>query len=127
MSILSLISDIKSNIFVSNKQSPNVNNTPILNNEYIPDLESGEGVFYKRLNEPKIELDLYSKKLNFYLEKEEKNISFMDIINYFRTPITKQDIPILPYTIDDVIVSDSKSDSSSNIIIDDFQEIPLNF
>ena len=93
MSVITFISNIRSSFFKSNKM------TSILD-EYEPDLEAGEGVYYKKL---RTELELDTEELNFNalydLEMgdkriiyedfliEENYISLMNIINYFVTSI----------------------------------------
>ena len=97
MSVISFISNIRSNFFKSNKM------TSILD-EYEPDidLEAGEGFYYKKLR-TELELELDTEELNFNalydLEMgnkriiyedfliEENYISLMNIINYFVTSI----------------------------------------
>jgi len=90
MSVITFISNIRSSIFKSNKM------TSILD-EYEPDLEAGEGFYYKKLR-TELELDTI-EELNFNalydLEMgdkriiyedfliEENYISLMNIINYF--------------------------------------------
>jgi hypothetical protein len=104
MSIITFISNIRSNFFKSNKM------TPILD-EYEPDLEAGEGLYYKKLKTElevnmvelnnSFELDIITLNLNalYDLEMgdkriiyedtliEDNNISLTNIINYFITSI----------------------------------------
>jgi|688.fasta_scaffold543372_2 hypothetical protein len=101
MSIASLISDIKSKIFGTDKQKLE-KIYPKFDNEFIPDLEAGEGGFNRRLRQRQLDLDLYSKPKNWDPEKCEKLItcekgvnayenseilenymSFIDVVNYF--------------------------------------------
>ena len=89
MSVITFISNIRSSFFKSNKM------TSILDDNE-PDLEAGEGFYYKKL---RTELELDSVELNFHalydLEMGDKRImyddflieeiyiSLMNIINYF--------------------------------------------
>ena len=100
MSVITFISNIRSNFFKSNKMTP-------LLDEYEPDLEAGECYYYKKLktelevntldlNNP-LELDLITLNFNalYDLEMgdkriiyedaliEENYISLTNIINYF--------------------------------------------
>jgi len=139
MSLLSLISDIKTKVFGLKKQKTTEKNTPIFDNEYIPDLEAGEGGFYKRLKERQASLELYSKPLNWDIEKADRSIicgevvidingfekceiienyvSFMDVVNYFSTPINERENYNLPYLIDDMVKQENLN-RPSHISID---------
>lgn len=155
MSLLTLITDIKTKVFGSNNQTQIAKITPIIDIEYTPDLEAGEGLFYKRLMERKSALELYSKPLNCDVEKGDTSIicgevsidikgyeqckiienyvSFMDVINYFATPIGERGSLILPYTIEDAYKSvTDESARQSHIAIDivtskndDMIDVPL--
>ena len=105
MSLISFISDIKSKIFGSNNKRQIIGKvTPIFNNEYVPDLEAGEGLFYKRLMARQQALDpdtrLYydlevGDKSVIIIEREphtnigerrqfiEKYLTYVDVIHYF--------------------------------------------
>lgn len=152
MSLLSLISDIKTKVFGSNKPTPIAKITPIMDTEYTPDLEAGEGGFYKRIKERQAALEFISKPLNHDVEKGDTSIicgevsldingfekckiienyvSFMDVVSYFATPIAERGILSLPYTMDDVVKTVSESNRQSHTAIDiisddDFIEVPL--
>jgi hypothetical protein len=153
MSLSSLITDIKTKIFGDDK--PKIAKiTPIFDTEfipaaeYMPDLEAGEGgAFYKRLRQREAALELHSKPKNSDLEKGNRSIicgevaidfngyekcriienyvSFMDVVNYFSTPITERGE--LPFIMDDIIPYSEPHTSSSHIAIDmnDYTEPPL--
>lgn len=104
MSITSFILDIKTRLFGLNKPK---SLTPTLD-EYVPDLEIGEGGFYRRIitHQSAYEID-YDSHYELYYDLEigdksivyddyiidinlleqtkniEKHVSFMDIVNYF--------------------------------------------
>jgi len=69
MSISSLFTDIKTKIFGSNKPITLAKITPIYDTEYTPDLEAGEGGFYKRIKVRQAALEFISKPLNHDVEK----------------------------------------------------------
>lgn len=150
MSLSSLITEIKSKVFGSNKPTPIAKITPVFDNEYTPDLEAGEGGFYKRLKERQSALELYSRPLNRDLEKADTSIicgevsidingyekckiienyvSFMDVINYFSIPITERGTDSLPYVIDDTNKKSElprQSHTAIPITDDDFIDVPL--
>ena len=78
MSIVSFISDIKSMIFGPNNKSQNIGKiTPIFNNEYVEDLEAGEGLFYKRLIARQQALDQDSR-LYYDLEVGDKSVIIVE-------------------------------------------------
>ena len=137
MSLSSLISDIKTNVFGSssnfNKQTKLAKITPIFDTEYTPDIEEGEGDFYKRLNERQLALNCdlekadktiickeVSSEINVFKKYKfiETCVLFMDIVNNFTTQNDERDIQNLPYTIDDVINPISESQRHSNINIE---------
>jgi len=152
MSISSLFSDIKFKVFGFNKPTPMAKITPIMDTEYTPDLEAGEGGFYKRIKERQSALEFSSKPLNHDVEKGDTSIicgevavdingyekckiienyvSFMDVVSYFATPIAERGILSLPCTMDDLVKTVSESNQHSHIAIDiisenDFIEVPL--
>jgi hypothetical protein len=151
MSLSSLITDLKSKFFGSDKPKPLAKIAPVYDTEYMPDLEAGEGgKFNKRLQQRQLALELHSRTTNCDLEKADNTIicgevaidvngyekckiienyvSFMDVINYFSTPITEREINDLPFTIRDSILS-PEARASSHIAIDmpdeDFIDLPL--
>jgi len=72
MSLASLITDLTTRIFGADmpklaKNTPKNNET--IPNEYILDLEAGEGEFYRRLKQK--QLELYSKPKDWDLEKSD--------------------------------------------------------
>ena len=78
MSLLSIISDIKSKIFGSNNKRKNIRIiTPIFDDEYVVDLEAGEGLFYKRLMARQQALDPDSK-IYYDLEKGDKSVIIIE-------------------------------------------------
>lgn len=151
MSISSLFTDIKTKVFGSNQPVILAKITPIIDTEYTPDLEAGEGGFYKRIKERQMALELSSKPLNCDIEKGDNSIiygeveiningyekskiienyvSFMDVVSYFATPIAERGILSLSYTMDDIIKTVSETNKQSyianDIIDDDFIEIPI--
>ena len=74
MSISSLFSDIKSKVFGSKNPTPIAKITPIIDTEYTPDLEAGEGGFYKRIKVRQVTLEFISKPLNHDVEKGDTSI-----------------------------------------------------
>lgn len=110
MSVTSLITDLNTNVFGVDKPKvakiiSKIGDEFMYNLEFIPDLEAGEGGFYRKLKQ----IELYSKPKNWDPEKCDKSIiyeelfvdvnrydkckiienykSFMiDVINYFATP-----------------------------------------
>lgn len=150
MSLSSLITDIKSKVFGSNKPTPIAKITPLFDTENAPDLEAGEGGFYRRLEARQSALELYSKPLNCDVEKADTSIicgevaidingyekckiienyvSFMDVINYFSIPIAERGNDSLPYVISDITRQSemlSSSHTSIEIKDDDFIDVPL--
>jgi hypothetical protein len=150
MSISSLISDIKTKIFGSDKPKlekihPKIDNEFIPNCEYMPDLEAGEGGFYRRLKQRQMDLELYSKPKNWDPEKCDKSIicgevvldvngyenckiienymSFMDVVNYFATPVDQRSSQNLPLSMEGIILP-AESRSISHIVIDTQEEYP---
>ena len=121
MSVVSFISDIKSKFFGSNKEPVCAKITPIFD-DYIPDLEAGEGGFYRRLKARQAAFDRPVEKI-YDLENGDKTIiasevaidingyqkckiienyvSFMDVINYFGTPMSERDTHELQFIIED--------------------------
>ena len=151
MSLASLIKEFKTKIFGEDK--PKIAKiAPKMDNEYIPDLEAGEGGFYRRLKQRQQELELYSKPKDWDLEKScsstmseevimdingyekckiiENYIAFIDIINYFAAPIAEREIMDLPFANDDTLHPTKHRLSSSHIAIDvikdDLIDTPLN-
>lgn len=140
MSISSLFSDIKTKVFGSNKPTPLAKITPLFDNEYTPDLEAGEGEFYRRLEARQSALDLYSKPLNCDVEKADTSIisgevsidingyqdckiienyvSFMEIINYFGTPFSERNPRDLPFVVDDIQDKKTNTRESFHILMD---------
>ena len=137
MTISSLFTEIKTKIIGSNQSVIIDKITPIIEKKFMPDLEAGEGDFYKRLNERKSELEFSSKPLNIDLEKGDNSIicgevtidinsyekykiienyvSFMDVVNYFSTPVAER--RTLSF-IDDMVKNVYESNIQSQIEID---------
>lgn len=123
MSVASFISDIKSKFFGSNKEPVCEKITPIFD-EYLPDLEAGEGEFYRRLKARQSAFDKPDQQL-YDLENGDKTIissevsidfngyqkckiienyvSFMDVINYLGTSMPERDNNVLPFIVQDGI------------------------
>lgn len=74
MSLLSLISEIKTKVFGSNQPIPLAKNTPIIATEHMQDLEAGEGGFNIQINERESKLEFSSKPTNCDTEKGETSI-----------------------------------------------------
>lgn len=117
MSISSLLFDIKSKIFKSESNS--------VSNDYVPDLEAGEGGFYKRLKARQVAFELastpYAHNLADINSSEELDINidiydqpkiienfavFLDVVNYFVIKRNKKDYKYktydLPFVISDI-------------------------
>ena len=137
MSVASFITNIKSKFFGSNKEPISEKNTPIFD-EYLPDLEAGEGEFYRRLKARQNAFDMPAQQL-YDLENGDKTIissevsidvngyskckiienyvSFMDVINYFGTPISERDNHVLPFVID-YGINNNAQQNTFNILLD---------
>jgi len=153
MSLSTLLVDIKTKIFGSNKAKI-IKISPVFDTDDIHDLESLENGFYKRVKER--ELDLYSNKINYDVEKgdliticnEVSNdiniykkykiiddcvsfmddyVSFMDVINYFSIPTTERETSdCLPIVIDDISnPTTSQRQITIEITCDDCIDVPL--
>jgi hypothetical protein len=147
MSLSSLITDLKAKLLGSDKPKPLAKIAPVFDTEYMPDLEAGEGEFYRRLKQRQSALELHTRNTNCDVEKADNSIicgevaidvngyekckiienyvSFMDVVNYFSTPITERGE--LPFIMDDIIPYSEPHTSSSHIAIDmnDYTEPPL--
>lgn len=78
MSLLSFISDIRSKIFGYNNKRENIRIvTPIFDDEYVGDLEAGEGLFYKRLMARQQALDP-DARIYYDLEKGDKSVIIIE-------------------------------------------------
>jgi hypothetical protein len=154
MSIASLITDLKTKVFGADKPKiakimPKIDNEFMPNLEFIPDLEAGEGGFYRRVKQRQMDLELYSKPKNWDPEKCDKSIvcgevvvdvngyerckiienymSFMDVLNYFATPVEQRSSQDLPLTMEGIILPPEPR-NISHIVIDmqdDYTDIPL--
>ncbi len=139
MSLVSLITDFKTKIFGTDK--PKIAKfTPKIDNEFVPDLEAGEGGFYRRLKQRQQELELYSKPKDWDLEKCNKSIicgevaidihayekckiienyiSFIDSIGCFTSNIFRaeaEDLQHNEYNLSNHIVIDILSNNSIDI------------
>jgi len=145
MSLLSLISYIKTMIFGSDKPTTLTKITPVFETENISDIEEGNK-FYKRLKERQAALDIHKIPLNCNLEKNDESIicgnitfdmndyeeckiienyvSFMNIINYFETPIAERDSNDIQQVIDELTLSMS-SHTTIKIKDNDFINVSL--
>lgn len=117
MSISSLLFDIKSKIFKSESNS--------VSNDYVPDLEAGEGGFYKRLKARQVAFELASTPYGDNLEdknsSEELDINIdiydqpkiienftvlLDVVTYFGINLYKKNNKYkkydLPFVISDI-------------------------
>jgi hypothetical protein len=152
MSLSSLITDLKAKLLGSDKPKPLAKIAPVFDTEYMPDLEAGEGEFYRRLKQRQSALELHTRNTNCDVEKADNSIicgevaidvngyekckiienyvSFMDVINYFSTPINERERQELPFSIrDSILPLPSEQLTSSHIAIDmtdeDFIDLPL--
>ena len=154
MSISSLITDLKTKLFGADKPQiakimPKIDNEFMSNSEFMPDLEAGEGGFYRRLKQRQTDLELYSKPKNWDPEKCDKSIicgevvvdvngyerckiienymSFMDVLNYLATPVEERSSQDLPLTMEGILLPHEPR-NISHIVIDmqdDYTDIPL--
>ena len=145
MSLLSLISYIKTMIFGSDDKPNTLTKiTPVFETENISDIEEGNNKFYKRLKERQAALEI---PLNCNLEKIDESIicgnitfdvndyeeckiienyvSFMNIINYFETPIAERDSNDIQQIIDELTLSMSSSNTTIKIKDNDVINVSL--
>ena len=151
MSITSLITDIKTKIFGSDKLKL-AKIMPKFDDEYTPDLEAGEGGFYRRINERQMALESYPKSTNWDSEKSdsaiicgeisidideyekyrviEDYVPFTDFINYFSKTSPQREPLSLPFFIEDKVICSEHELASRHTIIDmtssDWTDVPLN-
>ena len=121
MSLVSFISDIRSKIFGLNNKRPIIGKvTPIFDDQYVPDLELGDGLFYRRLiarqqalePESRLYYDLevgdksviiveIDSPINIGQKSEfiEKYITYSDIVHYFGWKSDKEYIDCQSYNL----------------------------
>ena len=147
MSITSLMTDIKTKIFGFDSDKPRLAKImPKFDDEYIPDLEVGEGGFYRRIKERQMALESYSKSKNWDKstnwdpEKSDKAIicgeisvdidgyekcrviedyvSFTDFINYFSKTSSQREPLTLPFFVEEKVICSDQELAPSHITID---------
>lgn len=138
MLVASFISDIKSKFFGSKKEPICEKITPIFD-EYLPDLEVGEGDFYRRLKARQTAFDgnetqlydlengfksIISSEVSIIINEYKKckiienYVSFMDVINYFDIPVSERDNHVLPLIVMDESDTKNGQKNSLNVLMD---------